>query len=289
MRPGYTLQTRLQLYDELNSVEFWNAERATADGPVDCVVITPLADLTELEALRQDIAVAILLDHPVLLRVQDYSVGNKPFMALEPFDGLTMGELRQNLRLHGNERLALAVEIVRRLADACRAFGEVTLAGSSFVVPQLKTGTVLLTWDGEVRLLPPLHRLYEAEMPSFVRPPGEYELGVWEPGAPAGQRALVYQLGTMLFFLATGAPIPWLEFARAADRHRRALADELDHPSRFHPELSPVDDVVRNSTAATDRYATPQELARALDAVASSLPPMDLGAIVRRARPFRRG
>jgi hypothetical protein len=93
----------------------------------------------------------------------------------------------------------------------------------------------------------------------------------------------------MLFFLATGAPIPWLEFARAADSQRRPLAGELHHPSRFHPELAPVDDVVRTSTSDTDRYATPDELAQALATVAASLPPMDLGAIVRRARPARHG
>jgi hypothetical protein len=285
MKPGYTLQSRLHFYDELKSIAFWNAERATAEGPVDCLVIAPVEDLTDLPAFRQDIMIALRLHHPVILRVQDYSVGERPFMALEPFDGATIGELRQGLRLQNSERLALAVEVVRQLADACEAFDGVT--GHAFVVPQLKTGTVLLTWDGQVRLLPPLHRLYDAEMPSFVRPPGEYELGVWEPGAPATPRTLVYQLGTMLFFLATGAPIPWLEFARAVDRQRGPMADELHHPSRFHPELAPVDDVVRSSTADADRYATPRDLARALDAVAAALPPTDLGAIVRRARPAR--
>lgn len=282
MKPGYTLQSRLQLYDEIKSIAFWNAERATPEGPVDCVVIAPVDGLTDLASFRQDILVALRLDHPVILRVQDYSVGERPFMALEPFEGVTMGELRQDLRLQGSERLVLAVEVVRRLADACEAFD---VGVGVTIVPQLKTGTVLLTWDGEVRLLPPLYKVYEAEMPSFVRPPGEYELGVWEPGAPAVPRTLVYQLGTMLFFLATGARIPWLEFARAADRQRRPMADELHHASRFHPELAPVDDVVRNSTADADRYETPRDLARALDAVAASLPPTDLGAIVRRARP----
>jgi hypothetical protein len=290
MKPGYTLQSRLQLYDELNSIEFWNAERATADGPVDCVVIKPLDGQLDLEPFRNDIAVAVHLNHPVILRVQDHSMGQRPFMALEPFDGITLGALRQNLWLQGAERLMLAIEIVRSLADACVAFGAgVSPPREPFAVPQFKTGTVLLTWDGEVRLLPPLHRVYEAEQPSFARPPWEYELGVWEPGAPAGPRALVYMLGTMLFFLATGAPIPWLEFARAADRQRRPLADELHHPSRFHPELAPVDEVVRNSTSDTDRYATPRDLARALATAATSLPRADLGAIVRRARPPRRG
>jgi hypothetical protein len=289
MKPGYTLQSRLQLYDELNSVEFWNAERATADGPVDCVVIAPIPGYADLEPFRHDIAVAVHLNHPVLLRVHDHSMGQQPFMALEPFDGITFGELRQNLWLQGTERLVLAVEVVRQLADACGAFGAgVSPPAEPFVIPQIKSGTVLVTWDGEVRLLPPLHRVYEAEMPSFARPPWEYELGVWEPGAPAGPRALVYLLGTMLFFLATGTPIPWLEFARAADRQRRPLADELHHPSRFHPELAPVDEVVRNSTSDADRYATPRELARALAAAAASMPRADLGAIVRRARPPRR-
>ncbi len=88
---------------------------------------------------------------------------------------------------------------------------------------------------------------------------------------PLSRTADIYAAGVVLFEALTGVRMFAGDNEGAA--LTRIIKNELSMPSAVAPELAPFDAIVRRASAAnpTDRYATAQEMARALEGVAGGV------------------
>ena len=174
------------------------------------------------------------LDDPRIARLLDGGVraDGVPWLALEYVAGRPITAHCDALRLDLDARLALWDEVAAAIASAHRQL---------IVHRDLKPGNVLVSSEGAVKLLDfGIAKLLEAEGFPHAAPPTrvdgraltrEYASPEQLRGDPATTAGDVYQLGLLLYELASGA-VPFAAHGiGAAERERRTLEDDPLPPS----------------------------------------------------------
>jgi serine/threonine-protein kinase len=211
----------------------WLAERA--DGTYRREVALKLPRMSWTRGLAERIAresdILATLEHPHIARLYDAGVDalGRPWLALEYVQGDTIDAWCAARRCGLRERLAL-------LAQACDA---VAFAHSRLVIHRdLKPGNILVTTEGEVRLLDfgiarlldPGGASVETEFGPVPMTPG-YASPEQLRGEPLGTATDVYSLGVVAYELCAGQR-PHARRRAAADLPDAGADHELPLPSR---------------------------------------------------------
>ncbi|MCA8922267.1 MAG: protein kinase [Planctomycetes bacterium] len=213
----------------------------------------------ELELTRR-------MDHPSIVGVRDVQLGQQPYLALELLSG---GSLAARLRARGPLPPREALRVALHLCDALAYVHE-----QGVLHRDLKPRNVLFDAHDQPRLidfslavdlLDSDERLTQEG--TILGTPG-YMAPEQARGEPIDERADVYGLGAVLYFMLTGcAPQP--------DRQRRSLAglrpSHPRSPRQLRPEVPPALERVCLRALAyrpSQRYGSVTELRRALQASA---------------------
>ncbi len=217
--------------------EVWQAERA--DGTVKRKVALKLPHVTWAPGLAERFArereILASLEHPHIARLYDAGLDphGRPYMALEYVEGLPIDEFckKRALPVEGKLRLLLQV------ADA------VAFAHSRLVIHRdLKPGNILVTDDGQVRLLDfGIAKLMEGDATqetALTRVGGraltlDYASPEQIRGEPIGTPSDVYSLGVVAFELLAGERPYRLKRGSAAELEEAIIGQDLPLASSF--------------------------------------------------------
>ncbi|MFO1316312.1 MAG: serine/threonine-protein kinase [Burkholderiales bacterium] len=280
--------------------EVWQAERA--DGTLKRKVALKLPHVTWAPGLPARFArereILASLEHPNIARLYDagFDAHGRPYMALEYVEGLPIDEYCRRRALPVEARLRLLLQV----ADA------VAFAHSRLVVHRdLKPGNILVTGDGQVRLLDfGIAKLMEgdsAQETALTRASGraltlDYASPEQIRGEAIGTSSDVYALGVVAFELVAGARPYRLKRGTAAELEEAIavadvpLASEVAADPALRKRLQGDLDAILNKAlkkAVADRYPTVDALAqdwrRHLDGQAVTARPDTLAYRVNRA------
>jgi serine/threonine-protein kinase len=211
--------------------EVWQAERA--DGTLKRKVALKLPHVTWAPGLAERFArereILASLEHPHIARLYDAGLDphGRPYMALEYVEGLPIDEFckKRALPVEGKLRLLLQV------ADA------VAFAHSRLVIHRdLKPGNILVTDDGQVRLLDfGIAKLMEGEATretALTRVGGraltlDYASPEQIRGEPIGTSSDVYSLAVVAFELLAGERPYRLKRGSAAELEEAIVGQDL--------------------------------------------------------------
>ena len=255
--------------------EVWQAERA--DGTLKRKVALKLPHVTWAPGLAERFArereILASLEHPNIARLYDAGLDphGRPYMALELVEGLPIDEFckRRNLRVEARLRLLLQV------ADA------VAFAHSRLVIHRdLKPGNILVTDDGQVRLLDfGIAKLMEGDATretALTRVGGraltlDYASPEQIRGEPIGTPSDVYSLAVVAFELLAGAR-PYKRKHQSAAQLEEAiahsdapLASAVADEAALKKQLAGDIDAIMNKAlkkSVTERYPTVDALAQ---------------------------
>ncbi len=236
---------------------------------VKVLAVQLAADPSFVERFHREAHVAARLRHPNVVTVYDSGVEQGyHWLAMELVAGQPVDEL---VRASGGRiPFPRALRITRDVAAALAAAAKLDI-----IHRDVKPANVLLDEDGTAKLADlGLAKQRDVDKsltatgivvgtPRYMSP--EMILGEGEVDI----RADIYSLGVMLYELATGT-VP-LRGASLAETLLRHTQEEVPPPSKVAPELpAALDRVVARMTAIepTERYASPDELAADLDALA---------------------
>ena len=255
--------------------EVWQAERA--DGSLKRKVALKLPHVTWAPALAERFArereILASLEHPNIARLYDAGLDphGRPYMALEYVEGLPIDEFCKQRALPVEGRLRLLLQV----ADA------VAFAHSRLVIHRdLKPGNILVTDDGQVRLLDfGIAKLMEGEATqetALTRVGGraltlDYASPEQIRGEPIGTPSDVYSLAVVAFELLAGARPYKLKRQRAAELEEAiahvdaplasAVADEVTLKRQLAGDLDAILNKALKKSAAA-RYPTIDALAQ---------------------------
>ncbi len=238
--------------------EVWQAERA--DGTLKRKVALKLPHVTWAPGLAERFArereILASLEHPNIARLYDAGLDphGRPYMALEYVEGLPIDEFCKQRALPVAGRLKLLLQV----ADA------VAFAHSRLVIHRdLKPGNILVTADGQVRLLDfGIAKLVEGEATqetALTKVGGraltlDYASPEQIRGEPIGTPSDVYSLAVVAFELLAGARPYKLKRQSAAQ-----LEEAIAHGD------APLASVV--ATGVADNPTLKKQLAGDLDAI----------------------
>ena len=255
--------------------EVWLANRI--DGGLKRKVALKLPHVTWAPGLAERFSrereILSSLEHPNIARLYDAGVDNqgRPYMALEYVEGQPLDEFCNTHALSIEERLKLLLQV----ADA------MAFAHSRLVVHRdLKPGNMLVTVDGQVRLLDfGIAKLMEGDTtPETVltQVSGraltlDYASPEQIRGEPIGTASDVYSLGVVAFELLAGARPYRLKRGSAAELEEvitgddAPLASEVAEDPALKRELKGDLDAILNKAlkkAHVERYTTVGSLAQ---------------------------
>ena len=255
--------------------EVWQAERA--DGTLKRKVALKLPHVTWAPGLAERFArereILASLEHPHIARLYDAGLDphGRPYMALEYVEGLPIDEFCQRRALSVEGRLQLLLQV----ADA------VAFAHSRLVIHRdLKPGNILVTEDGQVRLLDfGIAKLIKGEATqesALTRLGGraltlDYASPEQIRGEPIGTASDVYSLAVVAFELLAGARPYRLKRGSAAELEEAITGQDLPLASSIAQEpvakkaLSGALDAILNKALKRDpaeRYPTVDALAQ---------------------------
>jgi len=255
--------------------EVWQAERA--DGTLKRKVALKLPHVTWAPGLAERFArereILASLEHPHIARLYDAGLDpqGRPYMALEYVEGLPIDEFCTRRALPADARLRLLLQV----ADA------VAFAHSRLVIHRdLKPGNILVTEDGQVRLLDfGIAKLIEgdaARETALTRVGGraltlDYASPEQIRGEPVGTSSDVYALGVVAFELLAGARPYRLKRGTAAELEEAIavadapLASEAAADPALKKRLRGDLDAILNKAlkkAVAERYPTVDALAQ---------------------------
>jgi serine/threonine-protein kinase len=256
--------------------EVWLAERA--DGQLKRPVALKLPMLQGRNQLlvqrferERDILGSLV--HPRIARLYDAGVSDEgqPYLAMEYVHGEPIDQYCQMRRLPVAEIMGLLLQVTEAVSHA----------HSRLIVHRdLKPGNVLVTSDGQVRLLDfGIAKLMEGdrtEETALTRAVGraftpDYASPEQIRGEPLGTASDVYSLGVLAFELLAGKRPYKLERGNAAELERAVIEQEVPPASsvasdpRLKRELrGDLDATLRKALhkAATERYPTVDALAQ---------------------------
>jgi eukaryotic-like serine/threonine-protein kinase len=255
--------------------EVWQAERA--DGTLKRKVALKLPHVTWAPGLAERFArereILSSLEHPNIARLYDAGLDphGRPYMALEYVEGLPIDEYCKQHALPVEGRLRLLLQV----ADA------VAFAHSRLVVHRdLKPGNILVTDDGQVRLLDfGIAKLMEGEATqetALTKVGGraltlDYASPEQIRGQPIGTSSDVYSLAVVAFELLAGARPYKLKRGSAAELEDAITGQELSLASSLAQEPAAAKalrgdlDAILNKAlkkSVTERYPTVDALAQ---------------------------
>ena len=262
---------RYRVESEIGSGGVGVVYRGTALETGEPVAIKLLRDLRpDAETLRrfeQEVSLGETLNHPNLVRVKD---GGRhegvPFLVMELALGESLDHLLARRAVSLERGAAIAAKLARGL-DAAHRLG--------IVHRDVKPGNVIVAPTGEPKLT---DFGYAKDLAAGFDLTGEFVVGT--PGYMAPEQVLkqtlsprvdVWALGVLLYVIATDR-LPFRGDG-VEETFRLITSAELALPSRFAPGISAGLETIilrclRKKPA--ERFATAEELARALESVAGS-------------------
>lgn len=254
--------------------EVWLAERS--DGSLKRKVALKLPHVTWAPGLTERFSrereILSGLEHPNIARLYDAGVDaqGRPYMALEYVDGRPIDEYCKERALAVEARLGLLMHVANAVA----------FAHSHLVIHRdLKPGNILVTADGQVRLLDfGIAKLMEgdsAQETALTKAAGraltlDYASPEQIRGESIGTASDVYSLGVVAFELLAGAR-PY-RLKRSAAALEEAIANEdaplasalVDDPTRKKTLQGDLDAILNQALkkGVGDRYPTVDALAR---------------------------
>jgi serine/threonine-protein kinase len=156
---------------------------------------------------EQERQILASLDHPAIARLFDGGVADdgRPFIAMEPVDGLPIDAYCDKHRLTLDDRLQLFLTVAEAVQYAHR---------NLVVHRDLKASNTLVTKDGRVKLLDfGIAKLISEDTLPHAAPPTRTGVRIMTPeyaspeqvrGKPVSTSSDVYQLGLLLYELLTG-------------------------------------------------------------------------------------
>jgi serine/threonine protein kinase len=243
----------------------YRATHPTTGEVVAIKVVPPAAGgLRVLKRFEQEIAAALGLSHPHLVRGIDYGAdGETSFLVMEYVEGESLGDRIERLgKLPQDE----AVEIITQVASALHYVHRIGI-----IHRDVKPDNILLSTDGLAKLTDlGLMKDTAADMnitraatglgtPNFMAPEQYAE------AKSAGVRCDVYSLGATLYMAVTGV----LPFDARTDVHmlKKKMMNEIAAPKELVPGLrQEVDLAIRRSLRAEpeQRFANVSEFIEAL-------------------------
>jgi len=231
-------------------------------------------DAAFAERLRQEARAAAQLNHPNIIQAYDAGeADNYHYFVMEYVEGRTVAQiLAESRRMDERQVVDIAIQIARALAYAHER---------NMVHLDIKPSNIIVRSDGLAklgdfglarRITEPQEFVTEKKMifgtPRYMSPE---HLGF---SANLDTRSDIYSLGVTLYEMLTGVS-PF--YAKSKVETARRVREEIPPPVRsLVPELSPHIEVVISKMMAKcrdDRYATPYELLRDLEAVSAGKPP----------------
>ena len=255
----------------------WLAERP--DGQLKRQVALKLPHLVWggalAERLNRERDILASLEHSHIARLYDAGVDSqgRPYLAMEYVEGQPIDVYCRERALPLGERLELLLQVAAAVAHAHARL---------VVHRDLKPGNILVTADGQVRLLDfGIAKLMEGdrteetlltELSGRALTPG-YASPEQIRGEPLGTASDVYSLGAVAYELLTGARPYRLKRASAAELEEAVtsmdapLASEAAREPALRKQLKGDLDAILNKalkTNSTQRYATVEALAQDL-------------------------
>ncbi|MBQ0931430.1 serine/threonine-protein kinase [Ideonella alba] len=199
------------------------------------------------------------LEHPLIARLYEAGTaalpdgGEQPWLAMEPVDGQPLGSYCDAARMDLRSRVLLFLQVLQAVQFA---------HGRLVVHRDLKPGNILVTADGQVRLLDfGVAKLLEG--PAGGHPVTEMAAAPMTPmyaspeqvaGRPVGIASDIYSLGVVLYELLTGCRPYRLSRDTRGALEQAILDADLTRPSRTSPDAQ----------AAQRRATQPAQLRRQL-------------------------
>ena len=222
--------------------EVWLAERS--DGSLKRKVALKLPHVTWAPGLAERFSrereILSSLEHPNIARLYDAGVDaqGRPYMALEYVDGRPIDEYCKERALPVEARLGLLMHVANAVA----------FAHSRLVIHRdLKPGNILVTADGQVRLLDfGIAKLMEgdsAQETALTKAAGraltlDYASPEQIRGESIGTASDVYSLGVVAFELLAGARPYRLKRSAAGGRSSRKKPSPSNRPRSWPPTSS---------------------------------------------------
>ncbi len=212
--------------------QLWRAVHAEGDGPQ--VVIRLSGDERPTERVREEYEILRQLDDPRILKPVAF-VDDQRAVVLEHVDGVSLEEVLEAARQHlVNVNLGSAVDLGLEIANALRAAHQLVRARGRIVHGHLSPDRVMLTRQGEVKLLglgaPPAPRPFPYQPPEIaLRLPFDARTDQWLTAA------LICELAAV--------SLPERSVTRGAkpDLHLPpTLAENLARIGRVSPHLAEV-------------------------------------------------
>jgi Tol biopolymer transport system component len=177
------------------------------------------------------------LHHPNIASLLDWGTTEDglPYLVMELVEGRSLDAFCRETTIDFQARLALFMQVLRAVAHAHK---------SAVIHRDLKPGNILVTADGQVKLLDfGISKLFEADSTITATMERRFTPAYASPeqirGDRTGPETDVYALGVILYELVTGQ-LPYRTGARGVEEISRAVLEQRPAPPSRAPDLEPA-------------------------------------------------
>jgi predicted Ser/Thr protein kinase len=239
MNPGTTIEGRFLLERPLGEGGMgvvWLAHDLTLDKPVAIKTLLPkmVTDHRAVEQLKKEVRISQELRHPHICATYDFhDRGDHPFLVMEYVDGETLSNYTFK---HSDNRIG-EVEFRRIAVQILDAVGHAHSKG--IVHRDLKSGNIMITSDGEVRVMDfgiaaSLKETYSRTTGAPVSLSIHFASPEQINGAPPSASMDVYSLGCVFYEMLSGEP-------------------PFKHGDILHQQLTRLPDAIQGASADLNR------------------------------------